>query len=99
MYFIKNKGEFGNDFYIIIKGSAYVLIQESQKLLNEQKYKDNLVSSDEEDQEIDSHILVRDKLSKKQAEKLNPGFCIVNEMKAGKSFGEVALTSGGDRYE
>ena len=102
-------GDFGMNFYILIRGSVYVLIKPT-KLQSEKPVKAD--ESDEDDYKVEVGPVLpskeetekfwkenrTDKEKKEMLEKCFPDFVLAKEMFKGESFGEIALNVLGDRY-
>ena len=109
MIYISTLGDFGVNFYIIIRGSVYVLIKPT-KIQTEKPVKRD--ESDENEYRIDVEPVSPTKEQidkfwkenktererKEILEKSFPDFVLAKEMSKGESFGEIALNVLGDRF-
>jgi len=105
------KGEEGKSFYIIIKGSTYVLLKIENKIQSRKEFSKRIFIDTYESNPIEPPENIRgsldeillseiDENAKKNAvEKHNPGFLIIKELGKGEAFGEVALSKDGDGFE
>jgi len=113
--FIKsNIGEEGKSYYIIIKGSTYVLIKTDTKISSRKDFSKRIFLDLDEDggkeaenkeeqvqQENMEKFLnneIDENVKRNTVERNNPGFLIVKELVKGDAFGEVALKKDGDGY-
>ena len=108
------KGDFGKTFYVIIKGSVYVLIKSHQSNTNNvnassasgKRAAKKVVLEAEKEREMlleDLEENLRDQENNEEqkaqmVEKCHPGFWIARTMQKGEAFGEIALAQGSDRY-
>jgi len=105
-------GEEGKSFYIIIKGSTYVLLKTENKVQSRKEFSKRIfidleennpatIQATEEEgvkENLDSILLneIDENVKRNAVEKQNPGFLIIKELCKGEAFGEVALNKAGD---
>lgn len=103
---LKQTGDIGTKFFIIVQGSIFVLIPKDGVVPEKPKKKMILFSTPKEDElerkrdELKGFLkgAIPEEMKRQKVEECYPGFFVVKEMFQGEAFGELALQKSVDRY-